>query len=126
MSEYTPTTEEIREYVETGGEPRPWVELDDTEKALEKARSEAFDRWLAAHDAEVRASVESDPAKDERLVRYMAMVTPLGYQSALSVVQQMTLMIRKAPSSIGDAWDDTTDEPTVCQCAHHNMKEETE
>lgn len=51
--EYTPTTEEIREYVETGGEPRPWVELDEAEEAREKARGEAFDRWLAAHDAEV-------------------------------------------------------------------------
>lgn len=57
MSEYTPTTEEIREYIETGGEPRPWVELDEAEKAREKARVAAFDRWLAAHDAEVRASV---------------------------------------------------------------------
>ena len=57
MSEYTPTTEEIREYIETGGEPRPWVELDEAEEAREKARGEAFDRWLAAHDAEVRASV---------------------------------------------------------------------
>ncbi|KTR79138.1 hypothetical protein NS234_01850 [Microbacterium oxydans] len=55
---------------------------------------EAFDRWLAAHDAEVRAEAQSDPAEDERLVRYMAMATPLGYQAALSVVQQMTLMIQ--------------------------------
>lgn len=55
MSEYTPTTDEIREYIETGGEPRPWVELDEAEKAREKARVAAFDRWLAAHDAEVRA-----------------------------------------------------------------------
>lgn len=53
-----------------------------------------FDAWLAAHDAEVRADAESDPAKDERLVRYIAMATPLGYQSALTVVQQMTLMIQ--------------------------------
>ena len=52
MSEYTPTTDEIREYIETGGEPRPWVELDEAEKAREKARVAAFDRWLAAHDAE--------------------------------------------------------------------------
>lgn len=53
MSDYTPTTEEIREYVETGGEPRPWVVLDEGEEAREKARGEAFDRWLAVHDAEV-------------------------------------------------------------------------
>ncbi|MFJ2506308.1 hypothetical protein [Microbacterium sp. NPDC087592] len=55
MSEYAPTTEEIREYVETGGEPRPWVALDEAEKSREQARAAAFDRWLAARDAEVRA-----------------------------------------------------------------------
>lgn len=54
MSEYTPTTAEIREYVETGGEPRPWVELDAAEEAREAARAAAFDRWLTAHDAEMR------------------------------------------------------------------------
>lgn len=57
MSDYTPTTEEIREYVETGGEPRPWVILDEAEEAQERARGEAFDRWLATHDAEVRVRV---------------------------------------------------------------------
>lgn len=31
--------------------------------------------------------------KDARLARYMAMVTPLGYQSALTVVQEMTKLI---------------------------------
>lgn len=56
MSDYTPTTEEIREYVETGGEPRPWVVLDEAEKSREKARAAAFDRWLTAHDAEVAVS----------------------------------------------------------------------
>ncbi|MDQ0726831.1 hypothetical protein [Microbacterium sp. W4I20] len=56
MNDYTPSTEEIREYVETGGEPRPWVELDEAEEALEKSRGEAFDRWLAAHDREVAAT----------------------------------------------------------------------
>lgn len=33
------------------------------------------------------------PEQDERLVRYMAMATPLGYQSALTVVQEMTKML---------------------------------
>lgn len=58
--DYTPTTAEIREYVETGGEPRPWVELDEAEEALERARGEAFDRWLATHDAEVQAQVVAE------------------------------------------------------------------
>lgn len=33
------------------------------------------------------------PEKDERLARYMAMATPLGYQSALTVVQEMTKLL---------------------------------
>jgi len=49
--EYTPTTEEIRDYVEVGGEPQPWMPPDDDKDA---ARAAAFDRWLAAHDAEIR------------------------------------------------------------------------
>jgi len=48
---YTPTTEEIRDYVEVGGEPRPWM---PPEPAKDAARASAFDRWLAAHDAETR------------------------------------------------------------------------
>ena len=46
-TEYTPTTAEIREYVEVGGEPRPW-------------EPERFDRRLAAHDAEVAAKALED------------------------------------------------------------------
>lgn len=83
MSEYTPTTENVRSVFAHGG----------AGQTTERRRA-MFNRWLAAHDAEVRAEVESDPAKDERLVRYIAMATPLGYQSALTVVQQMTLMIQ--------------------------------
>lgn len=82
MSEYTPTTEQIRAWF---CDPTPWANPD-------RAGID-FDAWLAAHDAEVRAEYESDPAKDERFVRYMAMATPLGYQSALTVVQQMTALI---------------------------------
>ena len=89
MSEYTPNTREVREYIRAADSVTAHMFSPDAIYAVE-----AFDRWLAAHDAEVRAEAESDPAKDERLVRYMAMVTPLGYQSALSVVQQMTLMIQ--------------------------------
>lgn len=56
MPEYTPTTDEIREYIEAGGEPRFW----DTSRRIgregkEAARAAAFDRWLAARDRENRA-----------------------------------------------------------------------
>lgn len=84
MSDYTPTIGELR--TEYASWPKTQAGRD--------AKAAEFDRALAAHDAEARAGVESDPAKDERLVRYMSMVTPLGYQSALTVVQQMTLMIQ--------------------------------
>lgn len=55
---YTPTTEEIREYVEMGGEPRPWEPPTPEGEALEIKRREAFDRWLAAHDAAIEAAAE--------------------------------------------------------------------
>lgn len=61
MSDYTPTTEQIREYVETGGEARPWVELDETELARQKARGEAFDRWLEAHEAVAHLGYDPSP-----------------------------------------------------------------
>lgn len=54
--EYTPTTDEVREYVTEGGEPRPWVSPDDeSENGQASARGRAFDRWLAQHDRGVAA-----------------------------------------------------------------------
>lgn len=44
--EYVPTTEHIRDYVEMGGEPRPWEPPTPEGEALEVKRREAFDRWL--------------------------------------------------------------------------------
>ena len=58
MSDYTPTTEEVREAYS-------WA-LPSSEygKGL-------FDRWLAAHDAEVRASVVSEePEWEYGVVRH--------------------------------------------------------
>jgi hypothetical protein len=49
MTEYTPTTEEVRQAI-TYGEPA-WGPM--------------FDRWLAAHDAEVRASVLTEQGEPE-------------------------------------------------------------
>ncbi|RBO72825.1 hypothetical protein [Microbacterium sp. H6] len=58
MSEYTPTTDEMRAFYTAerldgphlGGFPLPTVEQAETE----------FDRWLAAHDAEVRAEARHE------------------------------------------------------------------
>jgi hypothetical protein len=85
MSAYVPTTEQIRtEWAlsNPGGSPSTIMHAEA-----------AFDRWLAAHDAAKRTEWEAEASKDERLVRYMAMATPLGYQSALTVVQEMTKML---------------------------------
>lgn len=86
MSARVPTTEMVANLYEIG-------DGDEANYRRRAERRQAFFAWLAAHDAEVRASVHDDPAKDERLVRYMAMATPLGYQSALAVAQQMTALI---------------------------------
>lgn len=61
---YTPTTEEIRDYVEMGGEPRPWEPPTPEGEALEIKRREAFDRWLAAHDAAIEAAAEQRGAEE--------------------------------------------------------------
>jgi hypothetical protein len=63
MSDYTPTTEEIRDYVGEGGEPRPWIAPDD-DAEKEAARLAAFDRWLRteranAWDAGVAMALEA-------------------------------------------------------------------
>lgn len=70
-TEYTPTTDEIREYVEVGGEPRPW----ESPSEKDAARAAAFDRWLAAHDREVAAKALRDWADmQERTLENFAYV----------------------------------------------------
>ena len=61
MTDYTPTTEEVREYVSIGGEYRPW---DAPDSSKEKAREAAFDRWLADRDRKIAAEALRDAAND--------------------------------------------------------------
>lgn len=61
MPEYMPTTEEIRDYVEVGGEPRPWM---PPEPEKDGARAAAFDRWLDDHDASVRAEAREQALRE--------------------------------------------------------------
>lgn len=56
MSDYTPTTEHIRSL---------WILGNGGLKPLEQA-AEQFDRWLAAHDAEVRSKAFQDAALSAR------------------------------------------------------------
>ena len=54
MSDYTPTADEVRNYYERG--------VIDAGGIREDSRGN-FDRWLAAHDAEVRADEREKAAK---------------------------------------------------------------
>lgn len=64
VSEYTPTTEEVRiVHIGTREEfARPW----------QANRAGEFDRWLAAHDAEVRAGVMAEEPEWEYIGADMA------------------------------------------------------
>ena len=52
MTDYTPTTEEVREEYVYGAQE---VDLDDRVVVSFDEADARFDRWLAAHDAEVKA-----------------------------------------------------------------------
>lgn len=52
MSGYTPTTEEIRDYIRAADRVTAHMFGDAVDSV------EAFDRWLATHDAEARAIAE--------------------------------------------------------------------
>lgn len=81
----------LSEYVtQVINDPKYGHDIEWVKGNLHRAHLEQIE---AAHDAEVRAEFESDPANDERVVRYLAMATPLGYQSALTVVEQMTQLM---------------------------------
>ena len=56
MSEYTPTTAEVR------GAWSAWYEPGD-----DRWMPERFDRWLAAHDREVAAKALEDAARAARI-----------------------------------------------------------
>lgn len=58
---YTPTTEEVREgYAESGLEEKTYLEQEHTRK-LNLAE---FDRWLEAHDREVKAQALEEAADE--------------------------------------------------------------
>jgi DNA-directed RNA polymerase subunit RPC12/RpoP len=120
MTEHTPTLNHLR---------AEYLDLCTKRFGYSTQYAEEWDRALAAHDAEVVAEFESDPAKDERLVRYMAMVTPLGYQSALTVVQEMTKLLATeeiARASIvaeepeARAWEPADGDKRCQECGREN------
>jgi len=59
MSDYMPTTAEMREYVEMGGEQAPWHQPTPE---IDASRAAAFDRWLAATVATAKADALKDAA----------------------------------------------------------------
>ena len=88
MSEFTPTTEQVRsayahdpeaEYRDPVGFP-----------AMQRENLRAFDRWLAAHDAEVRGGVVSEEPEWEYGVAPSAsldQVWPISEEGARATVR---------------------------------------
>lgn len=63
MSDYTPTTEEVRDYIRAADRVTAHMFAAGADSI------EAFDRWLAAHDAEVRAGFVAEEPEWEYGVR---------------------------------------------------------
>ena len=80
---YTPTTDEIRNgWIETGWAP------DGT--LCDKRDGAEFDRWLAAHDAEVRAQALREREQQMRLAEEFAATTGRGLAEWLAVVEALS------------------------------------
>ena len=67
-AEYTPTTERVRKFYSRATDFPDLVDRPNLRKLQEDQLAE-FDRWLAAHDAEVRAKHKA--MHDERLASLM-------------------------------------------------------
>lgn len=67
MSEFTPETNAVRDfYVDHRVPTYPWTRFGEDEIAAVESAQAEFDRWLAAHDAEVRrAAAEAIRKSDE-------------------------------------------------------------
>lgn len=65
MSEYTPTTDEVRDYIRAADRVTAHMFSAESPDAVE-----AFDLWLSAHDAEVRAGVVAEEPEWEYGVRH--------------------------------------------------------
>lgn len=59
MTESTPTTEEVRDYIRAADRVTAHMFAGSADSV------EAFDRWLAVHDAEVRAGVVAEESEWE-------------------------------------------------------------
>lgn len=92
--EYTPTTEEVRDYIRTADRVTAHMFAAGADSV------EAFDRWLAAHDAEVRAGVVAEEPEWE-----------VGYQ-----------LTQDDGASIGTGWP----YPTVEEAARDGHRRATE
>ncbi|MFB7843615.1 hypothetical protein [Microbacterium sp. NPDC056052] len=70
VTDYTPTTEEVRSAWVHGSRVMPAYYATDYQQA-HTGRLEEIDRWMAAHDAEVRASAlaEREPEWEYRWAR---------------------------------------------------------
>lgn len=104
MSEYTPTTREVR------GAYRAWHDGQGDDHALKPTWSaQEFDRWLAAHDAEVRASVVTEDrwqygAQNPDDPEGKIVAWSRGFTKSL-VEHQGHLLFRRRPGSAPGPWE---------------------
>lgn len=96
-------------------------EKDPESEELIRRRREEFDMWLESRDSSLLAD-------DERIARYLSMVSVLGYQSALTVVGAMTSLINSEnlarlhtkigcisdPPQFSDSQKESSDGPFIC------------
>lgn len=102
MNDYTPTTEEIRViYIGTREEfVKPW----------QSNRPAEFDRWLAAHDAEVRASVVAEEPEWEYRISDGEFIHYTSSQSRVTRALQRGLDVRRRiPKRDATGWEAVTD-----------------
>ena len=78
---YTPTTDEVRD---------EWIESGQGSPTVRLHAGAAFDRWLAAHDREVRAQSLREREQQMRLAEEFAATTGRGLAEWLAVVEALS------------------------------------
>lgn len=99
MSEYTPTTKDVREV---------WIYAQDiTHDEGEDFHGAEFDRWLAAHDAEVQAQVVAEePEWGIAHVATPGSVWPLSEDGAreTAAIEPGQWIIYSRPKTVTHEW----------------------
>ena len=84
MSEYTPTTEQVRVAYQDHRDFQSIMKGLDRPGDVEAGRE--FDRWLSAHDAEVKAEALREAAKAHEAERLVVDTESMPHQDRLGYV----------------------------------------